>query len=230
MKVKERIFQVQQIFVRKGCRSVTGLFEDLGISKMTVRRYLDAIEQNGLARRTHGGAVALNGPPEIGDAARATGHGKEKEAIGRLAWDLVGPGEAVHIDAGSTAACMALFIGDSRRITVVTGSLPVAEALGKRESVRTILTGGRVHGSLHGMMGPLALEAVRQFRFTKAFLGTAGIDLTEGFTESDVEQIAVKRLVAANSREVIVLITDGRIGSTQRAAIERRGVRVLVAR
>jgi DeoR/GlpR family transcriptional regulator of sugar metabolism len=250
--MKDRIDMVLGILARKGYRSVSELAEDLHVSEMTVRRYLDKLEQKELIKRTHGGAFAGQEMIEVDYRVRETVRRAEKEAIGRLAWTLIQPGESVFLDAGSTLAYLAAAMDDTRRITVVTNSTIVLQTLENRANIDTILLGGRVHAASHSLIGPIAEEVVAQFRFTKAFLGAAGINLEEGLTQSNVDEVPVKKRVAANSKEVIVLadsskfnrdvlvmflrmdqlhtiITDSGIPAEYRRSLEERGIRVLVA-
>ncbi len=250
--MQDRLDKLMQILARRGYRSVSDLAQDLRVSEMTVRRYLDRLEQKSLITRTHGGAYTGLEMIEVDYRVRETVRQAEKEAIGKVAFSLIRPGESVFIDAGSTAAFLALAVDDTKRITVVTSSLVVAQALENRTSVETILLGGRIHSGTHSVVGPLAEEAIRPFRFTKAFLGTSGINLAEGLTQSTIEEIPVKKLVAANAKEVYVLadssklhrdvlvlfltwehvhglITDAGISAADRAALEEKGIRVLVA-
>jgi DeoR/GlpR family transcriptional regulator of sugar metabolism len=250
--VKDRLELVLSILARKGYRSVAELSEDLQVSEMTVRRYLDRLEQKGLIRRTHGGAFAGQEMIEVDYRVRETVRRAEKEAIGRLAWSLIQPGEAVFLDAGTTLAYLASAMDDTRRITVVTNSTIVLQTLENRANIDTIALGGRVHAASHSLIGPIAEEVVAQFRFTKAFLGTVGINLEEGLTQSNVDEVPVKKRVAANAKEVIVLadsskfnrdvlvmflrleqlhtiVTDTGIPEESRRSLEERGIRVLLA-
>jgi DeoR/GlpR family transcriptional regulator of sugar metabolism len=250
--MKERIDKVLEILARKGYRSVSELSADLEVSEMTVRRYLDRLEQKELIKRTHGGAFAGLEMIEVDYRVRETVRRAEKEAIGRLAWSLIQPGESVFIDAGSTTAYLALAMDDTRRITVVTNSTTVLQALEGKANIETILIGGKVHALSHSLVGPIAEETVRQFRFTKAFMGTVGINLSEGLSQSNVDEVPVKKQVAMNARQVIVLadsskinrdvlvmflrldqihmvITDNGIAREHVSALEDRGITVLVA-
>jgi DeoR family fructose operon transcriptional repressor len=250
--MQERLETLLQILARKGYRSVSELSEDLDVSEMTVRRYLDKLEQKELIKRTHGGAFAGAEMIEVDYRVRETVRRAEKEAIGRLAWTLIQPGESVFLDAGSTLAYLAAAMDDTRRITVVTSSTIVLQTLENRANIETILLGGKVHAASHCLVGPIAEETVGQFRFTKAFLGAVGINLEEGLTQSNVEEVPVKKIVAAHSREVIVLadsskfeqdvlvmflrleqvhtvITDSGVKPEHRRSLEDRGIRVLVA-
>ena len=250
--MKERIDKVLEILARRGYRSVSELSTDLDVSEMTVRRYLDRLEQQQLIKRTHGGAFAGQEMIEVDYRVRETVRRAEKEAIGRLAWSLIRPGDSIFIDAGTTTAYLALAMDDTKRITVVTSSAMVLQALENRPNIETILLGGKVHALSHSLVGSIAVETVRQFRFTKAFLAGEGIDLKEGVSQSNVDEVPVKKQAAANARRVIVLadsskinrdglvmflrleevhifVTDSGIAPAHRAALEERGIEVLVA-
>ncbi len=250
--MKERIDKVLDILARRGYRSVSELSEDLMVSEMTVRRYLDKLEQTNLIKRTHGGAFVGQEMIEVDYRVRETVRRQEKEAIGRLAWSLIQPGESVFLDAGTTLAYLASAMDDTRRITVVTNSTIVLQTLERRSNIETILLGGKVHAASHSLVGAIAEEVVRQFSFTKAFLGATGINLTEGFTQSNVDEVPVKKQVAASAREVFVLadsskfqhdvlvrflrldqvhaiITDHGITAEQRRALEEKGIKVFLA-
>lgn len=251
--MKDKLDAVLGILARKGYRSVSELSEDLSVSEVTVRRYLDRLEQRSLIRRTHGGAFAGQEMIEVDYRVRETQRRAEKEAIGRLAWSLVQPGESVFLDAGTTIAYVASAMDDTRRITVVTNSTIVLETLQRKANVETIVLGGRVHATSHSLVGLVAEENVDKFRFTKAFLGAVGVNVEHGLTQSNVEEVPVKKRAAANAREVIVcadsskfgrdvlvmflglgqvhtVISDTGLADQHRRALEERGIRVLLAR
>ena len=250
--MKDRMDRVLEILSRSGYRSVAELSAELAVSEMTVRRDLDRLEHQQLIKRTHGGAFAGQDMIEVDYRVRETVRRAEKEAIGRLAWSLVQPGESVFIDAGTTTAYLALAMDDTRRITVVTNSTIVLNTLESRTNIECILLGGKAHALSHSLVGPIAEETVRQFRFTTAFLGAVGINLREGFTQSNIDEVPVKKAAAANARRVIVLadsskinhdvlvlllrldqvqtiITDSGISAEHRAALREKGIEVLVA-
>lgn len=250
--MKERMDNVLKILARTGYRSVAELSDELEVSEMTVRRYLDHLEQQQLVRRTHGGAFTAQEFAEVDYRVRETVRRAEKEAIGRAAWSIVEPGDSIFIDAGSTNAFLAMAMDGSRRVTVVTNSTIVLQTLETKANVETILLGGKVHAASHSVIGPIAEETVRQFRFSKAFIGTEGISLQEGCTQRNIYEVPVKRSVAASARQVIVLadstkinkdvlvlflrldqvhmiITDKGIAPEHRASLEQNGIRVLIA-
>jgi DeoR family transcriptional regulator, fructose operon transcriptional repressor len=154
--VNDNIDKALGILTKKGYRSVAELSVDLGVSEMTVRRYLDRLEERSLIRRTFGGAFVGQEMTEVDYRARDSVSHAEKAAIGRAASALIQPGESVFIDAGTTAAQLAAAIDDTRRMTVVTSSLIVMQTLEHRANVVTISLGGRLHAPSHSLIGPLA--------------------------------------------------------------------------
>lgn len=203
--MRDRIEKIMEILARKGYQSVSELATELKVSDMTVRRYLDRLEEKGQIKRTHGGAYAGQEMIEVDYRIRETIDREKKEAIGRMAFSLIQPGESVFIDAGTTPSFLAHAIDDTRRITVVTNSLVAASALEMRTSVQCLLLGGMVHGATHSVVGQMAEESLAHFRFNRAFLGTSAIDLESGLSQGTLEEVPIKRKAAQQSRQVVVL-------------------------
>ena len=252
MTMQERLDRLMALLSRQRYGSVAELAKELRVSEMTVRRYLDKLEQRNLIKRTHGGAYTGQEMIEVDYRIRETVFQDEKSSIGAAAYSMIRPGESVYIDAGSTAAFLALSIDDTKRITVVTHSLVVAQTLEQCQNVETILLGGKVHGATHSLMGPLAEEAIQQFKFNTAFLGASGINVNHGLTQSTLDEIPIKKAVAASSKKVViladssklrrdvlvlflripqidVLITDAGITEHEKANLEEQGVEVVIA-
>lgn len=203
--MRDRMDLIMDILARKGYQSVNELASELKVSDMTVRRYLDRLEERDLIKRTHGGAFAGQEMTEVDFRIRETEFRAQKEAIGRAAFAVIQPGESVFIDAGSTAAFLASAINDAKRITVVTNSLVVAHTLESRASVQCILLGGTVHGATHSTVGQMSDESLGQFRFNRAFMGASAIDLSAGLSQGTFEEIPIKRKAARQSSQVVVL-------------------------
>jgi DeoR/GlpR family transcriptional regulator of sugar metabolism len=178
---------------------------ELGVSDMTIRRDLDKLEQQDVILRTHGGAYSNKEMVEVDFHIRETVCLSEKQSIGQKAFSILQQGESIFIDAGSTTFFLASSIDDTKRLTVVTHSIVVAQSLLSKVNVDTILLGGKVHNVTQSLIGPLTEESIRKFKFTKAFLGTSGINLSEGFTATTLEEIPIKKRAAINSKQVIVL-------------------------
>jgi DeoR family fructose operon transcriptional repressor len=227
-------------------------------SEATIRRDLTMLERQGLVERTHGGAVSryfpsLNAPFPVRDQV------PEKKAIAVAAAELVSDDETIVLDAGTTTAQLARALVKHRNLTVITNSTRVMNELYGREGVVVIVTGGELltlhelsqeDDSI--MTGSVAEAALRRFRPSKVFLSTAGITLSDGLTTASLPQAQIKQLMIEISTEVILLtdsskfgrvsysvvapvdvldriITDSSIKPADQAALESRGIDLIVA-
>jgi DeoR family transcriptional regulator of aga operon len=239
---------------KAGSASVAVLAKDLGVSEMTIRRDLAALEKKGLAVRTFGGAMAPEERPmEFSFGDRMKVKTARKEAIGRKAAETVKEGETVLIDTGTTALCVARALKHFENLTVVTGSLPVAWELRGAPGIETILLGGRVRRTSQDIYGPLAEMNLEHIRVYRAFLGADGVDAKGGLTTESLEVARISGLIARNSTVVTVvadstkigkvnlvkyasladadtLITDSGIKAQDRKALEKAGCKVIVTR
>jgi DeoR family fructose operon transcriptional repressor len=251
--MKDRMERIMEILAQKGYQSVNELAADLKVSDMTVRRYLDRLEERELIKRTHGGAFAGQEMMEVDFRIRETTHRGEKEAIGRAAFAMIQPGESVFIDAGTTSVFLAHAVTEAKRVTVVTNSLVVARALENRPHVQCFLLGGTVHAGTHSLIGQIAEENLARFRFNRAFLGTNAIDMATGLSQSTFEEIPIKKKAARQARQVVVMadsskfdrqvtfpfmaleevnaiVTDPGIGAAAAQALREKGIEVITAR
>ncbi len=199
---------------------IDALSAELAISPATVRRDLRFLSERGIITRTRGGAtLPMPGvghePPYV---ARAKERQVEKRAIAQLACTFIQEGEVVGLDVGSTTLELARQLAGRQRLTVFSGSFPVAQAL-TQGAVSLIMVGGLLRKRELALSGPLAVQTVNQFHFDHFFLGLAGITVEDGLTDFSIEDIEVKKAFIARSREVIALADSTKLGSVSFAKI-----------
>jgi DeoR/GlpR family transcriptional regulator of sugar metabolism len=195
-----------------GAVRIADLAAALDVSDMTVRRDLSELATRGLVRKVHGGAVPADEETasyEPGFARKSDRQGTEKDAIARAALELVHPGGAVALSAGTTTHALARHIAAAthlRPLTVVTNSLPVAETLFATGDHRltTVLTGGERTPS-DAMVGPLAEAALATLRVDTAFLGAHGVGIDAGLTTPNLAESAANRAIVASAVATVVL-------------------------
>ncbi len=207
MLAAERQTRIAQYIQRRASASVQELREQFGVSLMTVRRDLDALEQRGLIVRIHGGAMAPASPAVSGEDERAVLHVAEKVAIGALAASLVGDGQTLFLDAGTTTIELARHLRDRKGLTVITNSVRILAALAEAPGVSLIGIGGSVYGGAWSFVGPLAEAALRRFNADLAFMGITSVSLSHGLTEVNYFEAAVKGLMVQRAQRV-VLVAD----------------------
>ena len=191
----------------------TELAEEFGVSEMTIRRDLESLEADGLARRVRGGAISVVSrsyePPLSVRAATAS---EAKAAIGATAAALVNDGDTIIIDVGTTTLELAKALHGRRGLTVVTPSLPIAAELGTDPDIRVLVTGGQVRIGELSLTGGMAEDAFTSMNCDLAFIGVAGICAAPGLTEYNPDDARVKRAAMSAARRTIVLADSSKLG------------------
>ncbi|MCQ4160641.1 DeoR/GlpR family DNA-binding transcription regulator [Roseomonas sp. GC11] len=207
----------------RGVMSIMALKEMLGVSHMTVRRDLQQLEREGRVSSVAGG-VRL--PEKIGSEpshrTKATLSHAEKVAIGRIAAAMVGPGEVIYLDAGTTTLEIAHCLAGRDDITVVTNDFVIAAFLSREAHCRLFHTGGQVERENRSCVGEPAAQAIRRFNFDIAFISTSSFGL-RGISTPSENKVAVKQAVAQSAARS-VLVTDsskyGKIGAFNTVPLE----------
>lgn len=201
---------------RTGGVRVAHLAALLGVSDMTVRRDLDALDRKGLLSKVHGGATAMETTSALEPTFEVASQREvwEKEVIAAHAATLVKPGMAVAITAGSTTWTLARHLGDIPDLTIVTNSLKVAEALNDRHrrDLTVVLTGGlRIPSD--GLVGPIAVQAIRALHVDMVVMGVAGIDERAGLTTPNLLEAETNRAFVESARRLVVLADHTKWGA-----------------
>src|SRR5882724_4756406 len=187
-KQQTRLTEILTSLQRDGSVSVEQLSERLEISVVTVRRDLDLLEQKGLLRRTHGGAVSIEPffyEPFRNDRsfqAQVEKFAEEKRRIGRAAAALIQKGDIIALTPGTTTTEVIRGLPLNHDITVVTSTVNVAMELSKRKDLDIYVTGGHLHGDWFSLVGPTAAQSLSRVMIHVLFIGADGIDAKSGIS------------------------------------------------
>lgn len=188
---------------------VSELSEAFAVSEVTVRSDLTSLARQGLVARVRGGVRALQqGHSEVGFDLRLRLEVERKRAIARAAARLIGEGEAVALDASTTAYYLALELRMKRELVVVTNGLLVATALADAPGITVVVTGGTLRLSAMSVVGDLGSEVLRTTRINKGFLGARGLSLERGLMDLNPDEVRIKQEMA-DACEQIYGILDG---------------------
>ncbi len=220
----ERRRQILDLLMRQQAVSVADLRARFHVSEMTIRRDLMALEQEGLLRRTHGGAVSnLGRSYEPLFRVRAEEHQTEKQRIGRRAAELVQAGDSIALDVGTTTQEVARALRDRRNLTIITASLPIAFELVStfpvESDIRLIVTGGIVRAGELSLVGELARSAYENLHVDIAFIGAGGVSLDAGLTEYNLEDTQIKRTLLYSAQRKVLVADSSKFGRTTFATI-----------
>jgi DeoR/GlpR family transcriptional regulator of sugar metabolism len=211
----ERKQQILAYLNRNGRASVAELSRMFGVSEVTIRADLQALVSGDLIVRTHGGAVLSARPPELSLTLRRQQQVDAKERIGIAAAEFVVNGDAVFLDASSTALALAHALRQRRDLTILTHSLVVAQSMLDASGVTMVMTGGTLQRETVSLMGTDGLAILRKYNLKTGFFGAHGLSFPEGLTDVSAGEAEVKRQVVALCRQVVALIDAtkwGRVG------------------
>ena len=209
-----------ELLQERGEVSVAELSERAAVSPMTIRRDLEVLEQEGVLRRVHGGAISL---ASRGYAAPYSVRAKRdvtvKERIGQATAVLLAERETVILDVGTTTLQVARALHRRRNLTVLTPSLQIANVLSRNKGIRLMLTGGTLAPGELSLVGDLAEEAFSRLRFDTFVMGVGGIDVEAGCTEYSLDDARVKRAALACVRRCIVVADSSKLGKVTFAQV-----------
>jgi DeoR/GlpR family transcriptional regulator of sugar metabolism len=190
----------------------TDLSAELDVSPDTVRRDLRELDDAGLLRRVHGGAL-----PRHGDASpfasRARRAPEAKASIARRAAGCVDDGQVVILDGGTTTLELAHALRPDLCANVVTTSPPIALALADHPGLEVTVVGGTLRPNALVTVGAAAIEALRMIRADVVFLGVCGLHPEIGVTTEDLEERHVKAAMIEGAAEVVALADHDKLGT-----------------
>jgi DeoR family glycerol-3-phosphate regulon repressor len=197
---------------REGMARVSELADQFGVSEMTIRRDINSLAESGLLLKVHGGATTPGGlsTEEPGFEKKSVREEPEKAAIAEEALSFVRPGSAIGLSAGTTTWALAKLLSRMQGLKIVTNSVQIAEVFYRSHSNLTgerttvVLTGGERTPS-DALVGPIAINSLRQFHLDTLFLGVHGIDERAGFTTPNLLEAETDRVFASTARRVVVL-------------------------
>ena len=211
MQNHERRSRLLDIIRIRGFAALEELVRELGVSESTVRRDLDALEDQGAAKRTHGGVLYSGGMPRLAEFDdRQPANWAAKRSIAVAAAALIEDGETVLLDGGTTTYEVArLLVG--RSLQVVTNSLPVANLFASESRTDLVLLGGYVSPRTGVCLGPYANELLGRLHVTTTVLSAAGIS-EEGLFNAHLLLAETEQAMLKAASRVMVVADSSKFG------------------
>jgi DeoR family transcriptional regulator, glycerol-3-phosphate regulon repressor len=198
---------------RRGANlAVEEIADRFGVSRETVRRDLARLDDAGLLRRVHGGAVVphLSNEPPFHERLKLNMEAKRR--IGLAAAALFEPGDSVMIDTGSTTEQFALALATKTDITVITNSNRIAMAISAGHGRnRIFVLGGAFHGDSGQILGSLCIEQLANFSVDHAVLGVGALSADGCLMDYDVDEASLARAMIARAQTVTILADHSKL-------------------
>lgn len=190
---------------------ISELARRFNVSTETVRRDVDALSDDGLIARAHGGASASSRGHYPSLDERTSDRIAERERIGQRAAALVQDGETLMIDSGSTTIQLALALAfRGTHCTVITNSIPVAMAIGQG-APEVLLCPGEYLADESALIGTETLEFLSRFNVDRCLIGASALS-AEGPSETVRGFAAVKRMMVSRASKAHLLIDSRKFG------------------
>ncbi len=186
------------------------LAREWNISEDTVRRDIRDLDDAGLLRRVHGGALPRNARPvPYGDRVQADIAMKQRIAA-RAALAVV-DGMTALFYGGTTTLAATRLLPSGIRARIITNDPRIALEASGRERLETILLGGRVHPGMQLVLGSQAVDAVRALHADVCLVGACALHDEFGLGVEDVEEAVLQQAFIAAASSVVALVTPEKL-------------------
>lgn len=229
MLTEERHSMIIKAVNERSSVTIAELAEMLDVSASTVKRDLIILANEGKIIKVRGGAMSRNESltsVEKNVEEKASICTEEKMTIAKYAAELIENGDFVFLDAGTTTEKMIDYL-NVKDVTFVTNGFIHAKKLA-RKGYKVFITGGEIKASTEAIVGAECVLTLKNYNFTKCFMGTNGISLTAGFTTPDVNEARVKSAAIESSREVYVLADHSKFDEVSSATFAGLGKAVII--
>lgn len=213
--VEERRRTILERLKQHGRVSVKSLSDEMRVSTVTIRQDLRVLEDDGLLERTYGGAVRRQTEdshfiPEPPFDIRTAENLHEKSAIGAAAAQLVKEGDAIALDASTTAYALVPHLKNFRQLTIVTNSLIIAQSFPDHPGIEVLIPGGRLRKDSVSLVGKP--EGLPPINLNIGFFGARGITMQGGLSDTDPEEVAMKWAMIERCIAVVAIVDSTKWG------------------
>lgn len=215
MFIEERHQEILNILKKNGRINIGEIQELFAVSVDSARRDLRILEEKGLLKRTHGGAIPLQ---QVGIRPHPNHTVRDikdidpcYDAIAKKACSLIQENDTIFITSASVGFLMLKHLPTHISYTVVTNSIIIADELRTKDNVIVFIIGGQLR-SRGNCRDALAVEFVKKLSFDINFITGAGFSAKFGLSNGSPEISAFQNAVIENSRQNVVLVPNNKLG------------------
>lgn len=186
---------------------VADLSREFDVTEETIRRDLEKLDNEGLAKKTYGGAVLnYNLNSDLPFKERKRTNVELKQSIADKIAELINDGDYIMLDASSTAVYVAQRIKNLKNITLITNSVEILIELADKDDWNILSTGGALRKGALSLVGTSAERMIRGFHVNLAVCSCKGIDINMGITDSNEKDSEIKQAIfGAASKKILAI-------------------------
>ncbi|MCL2171986.1 MAG: DeoR/GlpR family DNA-binding transcription regulator [Defluviitaleaceae bacterium] len=214
MLATERQKIIIDILKREKAVVVSQLADNFRVSGETIRRDLERICRDGIAIKSHGGAVLNEAGSELPFAQRKSHNFNEKQRIAGLVAEMVNDGNSIMLDASTTAVFVARALKNKNDLTIITNSVDVAMELADMRDWTIYVAGGRLIGDYVAMIGERVARDLAGYCVDLAIFSCKALSIDQGIFDSRDDFSAIKRAMLAAAKTKILATDQSKFGKT----------------
>lgn len=211
---EERLQQITQMLRQYGKVEVNHLSRVFGVTEITIRRDLNALEEKGVALRSHGGAflndklIFTEQPYQL----RAVHNRQEKEALAQAALPMLTNGQKVFFDSSTTVLALAQLTTNDHNLLVVTDTISTAMELNARSGIKVLCIGGELRKTTCSCHGYFAEQMLEGLHFDIAFFSVPRVTANGLLSTPSAAELPIKKMAMARADKVVLMVDHSKLG------------------
>ncbi len=230
---------------------VNELSREFDVTEETIRRDLEKLDKDGLARKTYGGAVKIESYNiDLPFHVRNQANVESKCKIASVISEMIHDGDYIMLDSSTTALQVVQSILDRKRINLITNSIKILIELCNKPDWTIISTGGTLKEGSLSLLGHQAERMISNYHVDLAICSCKGLDENLRITDSNDHDAEMKKALfnsasrkvlaidsskfdktsfieVCNVKDIDTIVTDKNPGEKWREAIENAGAELI---
>lgn len=214
-----RLPEIVEIARREKKVTVEDLAARFGVTLQTIRRDLTELAESGRLERVHGGAVMPSRTVNLGYEERRDLNAEAKTGIAAACAAEIPNDCSVFLNIGTSTEAVAEALLDHENLLVVTNNMNVGNILGQNANFTVIVTGGQLRRSDGGLIGDLATNTIRHFKFDVGVIGCSALDVEGDIMDYDLQEVGVSQAILHQSRQSFLVADHSKFARSAPARI-----------
>ncbi len=210
--MRDRRDKIVDLVRARGFVTIEYLAGEFDVTPQTIRRDINVLSDQGVLRRYHGGAGLSPSTENVAYTQRKVLCLAQKRRIAEMVAANIPDHASLFINIGTTTEEIAKALCNHKRLKVITNNINVASILSGIENFEVIVAGGLVRFRDGGIIGPLTIDFIQQFRVDYGIIGISGIDLDGTLLDFDYREVRAARAIIDNSRKVFLAADHTKFG------------------
>ena len=203
--MNQRQQEILSLVQQQGFVAIETLAQSFNVTPQTIRRDINALCEQQLLTRYHGGAGLSSSVENVDYRARQVMHLAAKEHIAALVAGQIPDRASIFINIGTTTEEVAKALQQHSGLKIITNNLNVASILQSTPGFELIIAGGVVRQRDGGITGEATIDFIRQFKVDYGIIGISSIDSDGALLDFDYHEVRVAQAIMENSRQVFLV-------------------------